>query len=327
MHMADRVEAMNREEAVWIDGPNGRLFGIVHHPEQASSPPACVIMVNSGHLNRTGPQRLYVIAAREWARHGLMVLRIDLAGIGDSAPVKLVMHFDGLLIGDIGAAVEYARRELKARSIYVQGLCAGARAAIRYAATDDRLAGVLAWSCPIVSSGPGLPPSPYEKPQHVSAFRARSTVSQPLASVRELKFLRLWWWRNRLRHGARELSQIGISLWHLVKGEKQGSNPFLAAADKLMDGSHRILWVYGASDHVPLGEFRDRYANVPEDSTAARGYCVIPYGTHTFNAVESQAAAIDLTRRWIEHSRQAVAESKGWTAAARHGLPPAFSKP
>ena len=43
-----------------------------------------MLFVNAGPQRRTGPNRMWVEAARRWAAAGVPSLRIDLSGIGDS---------------------------------------------------------------------------------------------------------------------------------------------------------------------------------------------------------------------------------------------------
>ena len=63
-------------------GPAG-LFGILTEgPRRAGSP--TVVLLNVANGNRTGPDRLWVELAREWAAKGLRCFRFDLSGLGDS---------------------------------------------------------------------------------------------------------------------------------------------------------------------------------------------------------------------------------------------------
>jgi pimeloyl-ACP methyl ester carboxylesterase len=63
------------------------LFGIITEPRTGDGDAPIVICLNYGTAHHIGPSRLWVELAREWATHGVRVLRLDLSGVGDS-PVR-----------------------------------------------------------------------------------------------------------------------------------------------------------------------------------------------------------------------------------------------
>jgi alpha/beta superfamily hydrolase len=111
-------------------GPEGRLFGIVSRPTGAGRRTTGILLANSGSVARTGPNRLYVTLAREWAALGYTVLRMDLSGIGDSP-----LHGDGqenhpypnFASEDLEHGV-LALRMCGVDRIVIGGLCSGAHA-------------------------------------------------------------------------------------------------------------------------------------------------------------------------------------------------------
>jgi len=70
------------ESAVWYD-PQQSRFGILTVPDNASTSHA-LILITSTFGYRIGPNRMNVTAARSMAPDGVAVLRIDLAGVGES---------------------------------------------------------------------------------------------------------------------------------------------------------------------------------------------------------------------------------------------------
>jgi alpha/beta superfamily hydrolase len=114
-----------------------QLFAVVTEPHAAETPRGAVILLNAGATHHVGPNRMYVTLARRWARRGFVVMRMDLTGLGDST-VELAMAdstvFPHGAIDDIGAAIDFLRREYGVNDITLAGLCAGAYHALRAAA-------------------------------------------------------------------------------------------------------------------------------------------------------------------------------------------------
>lgn len=110
-------------------GEDSMLFGIVTEPHRNVARGPVVILVNAGADHHVCIGRLYVRLARLWARNGYTVLRMDLAGLGDSAtrrgrPDNEV--YPPMAVDDIRAAVEFMRERYQASAVTLAGLCSGA---------------------------------------------------------------------------------------------------------------------------------------------------------------------------------------------------------
>lgn len=115
-------------------GEDGALFGIVTEPQASERTKRAVVLVNAGADFHVGANRMYVEQARDWARHGYVVLRFDLGGIGDSAtrpnrPTDEV--FPPQAINDIRAAIGLVQARYHVEDITIGGLCSGAYHALR----------------------------------------------------------------------------------------------------------------------------------------------------------------------------------------------------
>jgi alpha-beta hydrolase superfamily lysophospholipase len=113
------------------------LFGIVTETRQCETRRRAVIMLNAGADHHIGPNGLYVGLARHWARRGYVVLRMDLAGLGDSGtrlgqPDNEV--FPPAVLDDMRTAIEFLRGRYGVGDITLFGLCSGAYHALRAAA-------------------------------------------------------------------------------------------------------------------------------------------------------------------------------------------------
>ncbi|MGE5453227.1 MAG: serine aminopeptidase domain-containing protein [Acidobacteriota bacterium] len=111
--------------------PGTPVFGIVTVPRRSTArrPSQAVIWLNAGSTRHIGPSRMQVDLARHWAAQGLSVLRLDLAGLGDSAPrdgqpVNMTYPIDAMK--DVRAAIDFMRQQVQGGPIHVMGLCAGA---------------------------------------------------------------------------------------------------------------------------------------------------------------------------------------------------------
>jgi predicted alpha/beta hydrolase len=127
------------ERAVFIDdavgdGAGRRLFAVLDEPAVAGGGGHGVILLNAGASYHIGPNRMYVTLARRWAARGYRVLRMDLAGLGDSGtrggrPLNEVYPPGAL--DDVRAAVEFMRRRAGAGELTLAGLCSGAYHCLR----------------------------------------------------------------------------------------------------------------------------------------------------------------------------------------------------
>jgi pimeloyl-ACP methyl ester carboxylesterase len=118
-------------------GSDAALFGIITKPCEREVRRRGVLLLNAGADYHMGPSRMYVSLARQWGRRGYYVLRLDLAGLGDSGlrsgrpPNEM---FPPAALEDIRAAIAFIREQYDLREITLAGLCSGAYHALRAAA-------------------------------------------------------------------------------------------------------------------------------------------------------------------------------------------------
>jgi pimeloyl-ACP methyl ester carboxylesterase len=111
-------------------------FGILTEPPPAQARRRGVIVVNDGATYHVGANRLNVALARRWACEGYTVLRMDLAGLGESdarAGQRYDEAFPEGAIEDIAAAVRYLRSSCGSTEVTLMGLCSGAYHCLRAA--------------------------------------------------------------------------------------------------------------------------------------------------------------------------------------------------
>jgi dienelactone hydrolase len=125
---------LTERPVVFCDEPE--LFGIVTEPPRDELRRRGVILLNSAADHHVGPSRLYVSLARRWARRGYVVLRMDLAGLGDSGTRSGHTRnevFPAEAIDDIRAAIEFLRQRYAVRELTLAGLCSGGYHALQAA--------------------------------------------------------------------------------------------------------------------------------------------------------------------------------------------------
>lgn len=136
-----------RERPVSLEGPGGRLFGVLTEPlgERAQ---LTALLLNAGPQRRIGPNRMWVQIARRWAAKGVCTLRLDADGIGDadgdtSALGQVTAFYRPRYVEQARAAVDaLAARGLPPRFVAL-GLCSGGYWGAQAALADERVAAVI----------------------------------------------------------------------------------------------------------------------------------------------------------------------------------------
>lgn len=139
-------EKLVRETATFVAGAPS-LFGITSEPVSAARSGTAIMLLNSGAIHHIGPNRLYVWLARRWANEGHVVARVDLSGLGDSAPRP--GEPDNVVYGpraveDVSAAVTFLRAQREITKVLVVGLCSGGYHAFKAAVAGCPVDGVVA---------------------------------------------------------------------------------------------------------------------------------------------------------------------------------------
>lgn len=136
------------EEPFELAGPQGRIFGVFGRPGRPGpGEGTCVVLLNAGAQRRTGPNRMWVEAARRWLAQGVPTLRVDLAAIGDSDGDDSDLREDAGLyrpeaLQDVRAVLDELERRGAGSQFVLAGLCSGAYAAFHLGATDARVSAV-----------------------------------------------------------------------------------------------------------------------------------------------------------------------------------------
>lgn len=269
-------------------GPGEGLIGIVTSPTTTARPferTAC-LMFNAGVVPRCGPHRINVKLARRLADDGLLSMRFDLSGQGDSrAPGTATMDYQDQAVHDIRAAMDHLAFSHDIERFLVFGVCSGAVNAYWTALADPRVAGILMvdgiW---------------YRSPwtrwvRHWKRFRAGSW-----AAVRGAL-------QRRLARFVRANGGTGAQQGGLFSEDESAANPAPDAFCKALDG----LVARGVSVHlVYTGSVLEYYSYGRQFRDVFRGQAFLrsvrcdfrPDIDHTFGSIETQHKMAHLVREW-----------------------------
>jgi alpha-beta hydrolase superfamily lysophospholipase len=125
-------------------GPNGALFGILSTPAHPRDNAPPVLIANTGANPRYGNARGAVAMARWLAANGIVSLRVDGSGIGDSAieTGERGRPYSIQADRDLTACIDELSRRF-AMPVLLLGMCSGAFHALRAAYEDRRVAGLM----------------------------------------------------------------------------------------------------------------------------------------------------------------------------------------
>ena len=133
-----------RERVISI-GQVNPLIGIISQPEtpEITNPSIAVVLLNSGVIHRVGSCRLSVTLARAIVEHaGLLTLRFDFSGIGDSEARRSTLTAAESAVEEVQEVMDYLAREKNIKQFILYGLCSGAYASYRTALKDPRVIGI-----------------------------------------------------------------------------------------------------------------------------------------------------------------------------------------
>jgi dienelactone hydrolase len=118
-------------------GRDSAIFGVLTEPRPGEVRRRAVIMLNAGADIHVGVNGMHVTLARQWSSRGYVVLRMDLAGLGDSRthpgqPDNEV--FPSAALEDVRDAIQLLRDRYAVTDVTLFGVCSGAYHALRAAA-------------------------------------------------------------------------------------------------------------------------------------------------------------------------------------------------
>ncbi len=303
--MIDATNSMKRlgsKKILAIEAPSGKLFALQQTP--ANEVKLCIVMLNSGMLNRSGPQRLYWTFAQQACNERIAVVRVDLAGVGDSLAETSETHFDNHRKEDVNAVIDYVRSEWPKAKIILQGLCAGSRVCFKTAVENPNVSGLLAWSTEIYTASQNMPQSPHEPEDRLSEYEVSDTLSRVVKFLITFKFLRPSWWRKEFPNGEGLVDEVKHTIKCAIKAvrknDPESQGEFLVATDAYLRQKRPVYFAFGEHDDRALSEFESRFPQIDTDQNLTQSYRVINQGTHTFSTKDSSDEVIRSSLDWVK---------------------------
>ena len=129
-------------------GIHGDVFGILSRDPSAGPAPLALLLLSSGALPHTGPNRAWVEVARRWARRGIPTVRLDLAGIGEAGGEDPELRsdestYESWRVDDVRSVLGQLQADGTAERFVLGGLCSGANCSLQGALADSRVCGLL----------------------------------------------------------------------------------------------------------------------------------------------------------------------------------------
>ena len=129
-----------------LESPSGTIRGWVERPSSDKPPVARLLLIHGWSGDRTGPHRMFVTFARRLAAAGVVSLRIDLSGRGDSGGNADAASITAMA-ADTRAALAWLRQACPdGGPVIVTAICSGCKVAISAAAADPGIDALALWS-------------------------------------------------------------------------------------------------------------------------------------------------------------------------------------
>ena len=273
------------KETVCSFGPSDSMFGVLTTPEESvrvEGAPIALIL-NAGIVHRIGPFRMHVDIARRLAEKGMSTLRIDLSGLGGSAPRTGKIEMEDRARLDVSDAMNFLTEKTGVEKFVLLGLCSGAYNAHQVAVKDHRIVGSVFMDGIVFRT---------------IGFFFRYQIG---------RFFRFRFWRNAIK---RRLTQSGSDTSEsdgnsLAEGEffnndNLSKDSVVNDLKGLLNRGVEMLFLYtdGYDDICGRSQFKEMYGMSPDNGQLQVEY--YPKSEHTFRLVENRKVACQRVATWFE---------------------------
>jgi hypothetical protein len=268
-------------------GSESTLVGVVTMPNGDANADIACLTFNAGVIPRFGPHRFNVKLARNLAAAGIVSMRFDISGLGDSRPALAGRNFLQQAVVDIRAAMDFLEQHHGIRRFVLIGNCSGAVHVYWASLADERVVGSLMFD--------------------VFCYKTRWT-----RLVRHWKRLRAGTWRSTAMAIGRRLTAVLSVRSH---SEDKAEASMFAADDShatpprdqycqtmqtLVDRGISVLLVFSGGNfdyYSYAGQFHDCFA---KEAFVDKVRCDhMPEIDHTLLNLDAQRRFINVIHDWI----------------------------
>lgn len=257
-----------------------------------------VVLLNVGIIHRIGPHRFNAKLARALAREGLITLRMDLSGQGDSGAPQHALAFDEQAVAELRSAMDHFQRICPVDRFAIVGMCSGACSGLAAALTDPRV--VALW----MFDGYAYPTA--RARWNRFADRLRGSPLRTLGSLAR-KLLRRA--ARRIRHGASR--SLTDERWDFNR-HAPPREVFGRDVQALVDRGVAVCLVYSGSMHWHFNypeQLRDAFS---EFDFVERVRCeYLPKADHTATTLATQQQLIRSVTDWLRGTPAGAAPPLG----------------
>lgn len=307
-----------KEEVVLL-GDNHSLVGIVTEPaENANKALPGVILFNAGLIHRVGPNRLYVRLARRLAEMGMVVLRFDLSGVGDSKRRTDNMSLQESILDDARQAMDYLGRTRGINRFLMMGHCSGALVSLGIAGQDARAAGVVL----INAEGGDTQWDAYDQKRKASRYYANYYGRNAIRDADKWKKLLT----GQANYGSIARNIFQTVLWNkvaaagfklkktMLSGQQNATRPEIAAIFSVLPsllerGTQVLVLYYEGSTGLQRTQLLIRDALKQTDKPGKIKLEIIPQADHNFTLLESQDRLLDAVAVWCQTALHVPAQT------------------
>lgn len=253
--------------------------------DDTSGAPIVAILTNSGVIPRSGPHRMNVHLARQFAAQGIPSVRFDMSGLGDSSRTASTLPVLDQWVADTRAVMDAAQARFGCARFVMVGFCSGAEVAHLVALQDPRLRAILLWDL-----------YAYDTIEtRVRTFLYKLRRAGPVGAVRKAIEKGIGLFRSSPQEEGNAAGRaVEVSL---VPPREE----FALRVQKLVDNQVELLFVYCGGEPEWFnhhGQFKGMFGKYPFHDKVGFNYLQI--ADHLITTQIAQDAFLAMTRDWMD---------------------------
>jgi pimeloyl-ACP methyl ester carboxylesterase len=263
-------------------------------PAAGGQTPRCVaVLTNSGVIPRSGPHRMNVHLARQFAEIGIASIRFDMSGLGDSRRSSSTQPLLDQWVADTRAVMDLAQAQFNCDRFVMVGFCSGAEVAHLVGLEDPRLRAALLWDLYAY-------PTPQSRLRKL-VYRLRRAG---LVGLVQKLIARMFTVVSQKTDAA----STGASPANAAPSQAPAKALFAQRIQTLVDGGMELMFAFSGAQPEWFnhpGQFKDMFGGQRFVDQVAFNY--LERCDHLITRREAQALFSDMTVQWL---KQRVLTSK-----------------